>query len=380
MSPRPEAGRGAASALAASALVSLLGAAPLAAGSPAAEADDDPARPLDERTLRAAYLDLLGRPPLQAEREGWKRETRDALVQRLLDTPEFWESWTESQLYYFLLIDNFRPTAASVLAVPEDLAAGRIGVREALHRVAISPSFDRRNPGPDTFVSVVMEQLLGLTVQDSPRELEVAKNVYEGGKGSFLGRTASSQSDLVHVAMNDRLAVRHLLGREYRRIVRAEPPRRELGRWAIRLEKEPLVFAEIVREWLSSDAYEERLASWQPMPNHMFVRALFVDLADRVPDPDELQRMRNALDGLADPGPLRSVLARLVLDSGTARIPTREEIADPEAWVADLFPRMLAREATLAEREAFVGALGEPECRPSTVVYAIVSHPDYPTW
>ena len=69
----------------------------------------------------------------------------------------FWRAWLEEQLYYFLLVDNFRPTSQRVLDAPGDLSKGKIGAREALHRIVLSASFDRRNPGPDTFVTVVME-------------------------------------------------------------------------------------------------------------------------------------------------------------------------------------------------------------------------------
>ncbi len=87
--------------------------------------------------------------------------------------------------------------------------------------------------------------------------------------------------------------------------------------------------------------------------------------------------MRDALDGLSDPGPLRSILARLLLDSGTAALPARAEIEDPTAWIAELFERLLGRTASAEELRTFVTAFHDPACRPSTVVYALISHPEY---
>ena len=40
----------------------------------------------------------------------------------------------------------------SVEAIPAGLTAGKLSVRDAIHRIALLPSFDLRNPGADTFV------------------------------------------------------------------------------------------------------------------------------------------------------------------------------------------------------------------------------------
>jgi len=339
-----------------------------------------PERPLDARRLRALYLDLLGRPPLLEERREWSQKRFDTLVDGLLGTEEFWNAWLEEQLYYFLLVDNFRPTSERVLSAPRDLHTGRIGVREALHRILLSASFDRRNPGPDTFVTVVMEQLLGATVKKSPRDLEIGKRVYDGTPGSFLGRNGSSQADIVRIAIEDRQALRHFLEREHLRLLRAEPDSRELAGWVRQLESNEASYPAILRSWFLSQGYEQRLERLAPLPNGAFVRALFVDLTDALPSEDEAQRMRNALDGLADAGPLRSVLARLLIDSGNAHIPSRQDIENPSAWIAAMFERFLGRSASAEESRVFVQAFTDPVCRPQTVVYAIVSHPEYQTW
>jgi hypothetical protein len=52
-------------------------------------------------------------------------------------------------------------------------------------------------------------------------------------------------------------------------------------------------------------------------------------------------------------------------------------VRDPTAWVAGLFERLLGRAASEAELAAFVSAFHDPACKPGTVVYAIVSHPEY---
>jgi hypothetical protein len=45
-----------------------------------------------------------------------------------------------------------------------------------------------------------------------------------------------------------------------------------------------------------------------------------------------------------------------------------------------MFSRFLGRPASAEELSVFVTAFHDPACRPTTVVYAIVSHPEYQTW
>jgi hypothetical protein len=338
------------------------------------------AQPLDPGTLRTLFLDLLGRPPFEAERLEWSQRDSTELIDACLGGQEFWENWLEEQLYYFLLIDNFRPMNEGVLSLPAELAAGSLGVRGCLHRICLSSSFDRRNPGPDTFVSVVMEQLLGLTVQKIPRELEIGKKLYDGRAGTFLGQNGSSQADVVRIAIEDERALRHLLLREHQRLLRCDPSERQLGSWTKSLAADERALVPIYREWLLSGAHARRRAQRAPEPNRLFVRALFVDLLGRLPTEQEAQRLRGALDGLADSGPLRSVVARLVLDSGQAALPERGAIPDPAQWIQGLFSRLLGRAAAPQELAVFLEVFADPACRPETVLYAIVSHPDYQTW
>jgi hypothetical protein len=248
---------------------------PTLAQVPAARGDDPAGSEvgLDAGSLRAVALDLLGRPPLPAERERWLGQGLENVLDEVVGGLEFWERWTEEQLYYFLLIDNFRPHTAGVLGMPEDLRVGRIGVREAAHRIAITASFDQRNPGPDTFVSVVMEQLLGLVVQDSPRELALGKRLYDGEMARFLGRKGGSQADVVRIAIEDDRFLPELLRREHRRFVRRDPPPRDLAGWARRLEEDPLAYPELVRGWMHGEAYEARLREKVVQPNRLYVRA-----------------------------------------------------------------------------------------------------------
>ncbi|MBK7875056.1 MAG: hypothetical protein IPJ77_04775 [Planctomycetes bacterium] len=336
-----------------------------------------PSELLAPRLLRTLAMDALGRPPLESERAEWSTKSRAELVDALLATRAFWDHWKEEQLYYFLLLNNFRPKSDRVAAISAELAEGQLEVRAATHRIALSSSFDQRNPGADTFVTVVMEQLCGLEVKKNARELEIGKKVYDGADGTFLGASGKTQADLVRIAIQSPQFTRHFLAREYARYVHAKPDPKELATWAARFDADPKSFRGIVRDWLLSPAYDARVARGAPQENRLFVRALYVDLVGRAPTDEEAEPLREALDGLADPTPLRGVFARLLIDSDKVKLPKREELADAGAWIDGLFARLLGRAPSTEERATFVGSLAEPGCRTQTVVYAIVSGAEY---
>jgi hypothetical protein len=147
--------------------------------------------------------------------------------------------------------------------------------------------------------------------------------------------------------------------------------------WALAFHRDPRAYSGIVREWLLSPAYDERLEEDVLAPNRLFVRSLFVDLTDRLPQPDEAEALRQALDGLADSLPLRAVVARMLIGSGRVPLPAKDEIEDPTAWVSGRFRRLLAREPEPEELKAFVHAFHQPECEPRLLVEALVSDREY---
>lgn len=336
-----------------------------------------PARQLDHGMLRSVYFDLLGRPPLRAETDAWLGKGLNELLDELIGSPEHWSAWYEQQLFHFLLIDNFRPQSQRVLALPMALAEKRLDVRDAIHQICLCSSFELRNPGADTFVTVVLEQLTGMTVQSNVRELEIGKAIYDGGQGLFLGRTGKTQADVVRIAIESKSFCREFLQREYRRIVRVDPPKKGFASSVRSFCKSPSAYPVLVREWMLSEAYGVRLAQRVGIPNRLFVKTLFVDLLDRLPTAAEEEPLREALDGLSDSGPLRSIVARLLLDSELVKLPTRDEIEDRRAWIQELFLRLLGRPCTPSELTVFVDAFSNPACRTETVLYAIISHSDY---
>lgn len=332
-----------------------------------------PAEPrrLSAGELRRVCLDLLGRPPLAEERARWTDASADAVLEELVASRRFWEQWLDEQLWYFLLVDQFAPRGEGVLRLPDELAAGELDAREAVHRIALAPNFDQRNPGADTFVTVVMEQLCGLQVDKARRELELGKKMYEGAEARFLGGAGRSQSDVVKLAVASDEFARHYIAREHARVAHRAAEPRQLAAWARRFAKEPREYPILVREWLSGASLDERLARRRPLSNRAWARALHVDLMGREPTREELEPMRQALDALADPAPLCGVMARLLLDGGKARIEAPG--ADRAAWVRARWLEVLGREPRPDELAGVVEAMARPGCRVETVLYALVT-------
>lgn len=319
----------------------------------------------------------MGRPPLPAERERWLGEPLQDFVRAVLVTEECWAHWLSEQLYYFMLIDQFRPVKTSLDEIPAMLAARSMSPRDALHRIALSTSFDQRNPGADTFVTVVMEQFCGIEVQRATRELELGKTAYDGGSGLFLGTMANSQSDVVSIAARHRDAVRHVLGREHERLCRAPLGRKGRGKLARQLHDAPELFFDIFEGWLLSDAYAQRVAEGAPVENHVWVRMVFVDLSGALPSVGDVEALRSALDGLGDPAPLRSAIVRMLLSSDGTRAPGRSAVKSVGDWVDGLFARLLGRAASARERGAFIAAAKADDSGPETVLYTLMTSPEY---
>ena len=327
----------------------------------------------DNRNRPAA----LGTQQLAEERQAWLGQPRGRVIDDLWSLELTWQHWLEEQLYFFMLIDQFRPVGTSLDEVPGRLQRGAMSAAEALHRIALSTSFDLRNPGADTFVTVVMEQFCGIEVQSSKRELEIGKGAYDGRAGVFMGSRAESQSDVVEIAANHKDAARYLVGREYERLTRTPMPKRERARAGKRLYREAYAFPDFVKAWLASDAYAERVARGAPMSNRTWVRAVHVDLGAPPPTAETTEALRSALDGLGDPAPLRSTIARMLLDAEGTKAPRGPELEDAAAWVEDVFKRLLGRPATDEEKSAFTGVASGAGDGPTLVLYTLLSSPEY---
>lgn len=342
---------------------------------------DDPekAQPLNGKWLRALFLDLFGRPPLAAERKKWLGKTRDELVEFALGAESSWRHWLDEQLYYFMLIDMFRPVGTTLDELPLALAKRKMTPRDVLHRVAISTSFDQRNPGADTFVTVVMEQLCGLEVQRFQRELEIGKSAYDGNSGVFLGSSASSQSDVVTIAIRHKDAAKHFVAREHERLCRVPIARKMLSKTARLIQKDPAATVDMYTAWFRSEAYAKRVKAGAPVSNYVWVRAVFVDLSDALPEDGDVEALRSALDGLGDPAPLRSAMVRMFLNSDGTRAPRKADIAEPKAWIDASFERLLGRPAAAAERDAFLEVLASGDDGPELCLYTLMTSAEYET-
>ena len=175
------------------------------------------------------FFDLKRRTPRLDEIIAWHDRTHDEMVASFLKDEETWASWFEDQLFYFLLLDQFRPKEGRLTTLPARLTARKTTVPMALQEIVRSQYFGARNPGNDTFVTVVLEQCLGLVVQERKnlRVLETGKKMYDGYRMK-LYKEAKRFWCRGWEARRDRCATCRLLpGRPMETASRARPCRRE---------------------------------------------------------------------------------------------------------------------------------------------------------
>ncbi|MFT7464472.1 MAG: hypothetical protein ACI9EF_002828 [Pseudohongiellaceae bacterium] len=329
------------------------------------------------RHARAIYLDLLGRTPDLDELQLAAGSSPSMMLRLLCGTHGFWQHWYEEQLYYFLLLDNFRPhDPGPGQRLPDLLASGDLDVCSALRATVGSSAFHRANPGNDTFVSVVFEQLLGMTVQKQPALLEAGKRMYDGHGASLWGQSGKSQSDVVRIAAAQPAFIERFVEREYSRFIGRAPGRKEAQRWSSELAHDPGLYADLVMGWLLSPAYGDRLQRLRRKSNRQFLQGLFVDLTGRPPDVETLERCRRALSAVADAGPLRSVIARVLLRADTLDLPSRDSLPVDDL-VIHVFRRFLGRSPSPHEMDTFVTIFEQCECETDTLVRAVTTHWEY---
>jgi len=129
--------------------------------------------------------------------------------------------------------------------------------------------------------------------------------------------------------------------------------------------------------------------------NTQFVRSVYADLIGRAPESyeftvsvggQELARFEIAeqnvlvglLDGIGDPRPLRALLVAGLVGSAEVSLPSREEVADPAAFIAEKFRTLLGREPSAYELRAFSDEWrSDPAVGPKTIVRALIGSREY---
>jgi hypothetical protein len=328
------------------------------------------------RLLRRLTQDLLGRTPSPAEAKSFLGAAPLTVVQRLLASLEAMQVWLEEELYFFLLIDNFRPKTKIIESIPQRLKDRNLTIPEAMTEIVLSTGFTLRNPGNDTFVTVLYEQLLGIAVQDTKNKplLEAGKKMYDGKRVKLLGGEGQSQADLVKLVFAEPGCTRHLLDRHHRRLFGA-PLGKDQEPLVQRVHEKPAEFLVVLAEWLASVAYAKGIESRRLRTDHQFIRSLYMDLLERTPTYDELRNMRNAMLSMADPTPIRTVMAKVILDSGKALLPACDSGKEAE-FVRRCFLRYLGRDPGQQEEQKFVQELGAG-AKPEQVVRALVGSLEY---
>jgi len=331
------------------------------------------------RLVRRRFLDLLGRGPTEAEVLAASKAGETAAVDALLRSQEFWRNWYEEELYFFLLIDQFRPTDGSLASLPDRLASGSVEPRSALAEIVISQYFAARNPGNDTFVTVIMEQVVGLKVQEkaNAKDLDGGKKMFDGYPAAFLGEKGDSQADIVKIAFAKRAMSERYIERLHRRIVGSEIAAPERSAAAERFERAPAELPAIIRAWVLSPAYASASKYPREKTDAQWIRTLYADLLGARPDYREFRDTRNALLALADSTPIRRVLGKVVVDSKKSDRAAAVG-ADGKRWIEERFLLLLGRGPRAEEAAAFEEVLRESG--PRIVLQALVQSREYQSY
>jgi len=301
------------------------------------------------RLVRRLFFDLKRRTPKLDEIMYWHDRTHAEMVDAFLADEETWAGWFESQLFYFLLLDQFRPREGRLTTLPARLTQRKVTVPMALQEIVRSQYFGARNPGNDTFVTVVLEQCLGLVVQERKnlRILEAGKKMYDGYKAKIFKEKGNSQATFVRICFQQRLFYDHLIRRSWK--------------------------------WLTGPAYVKGVEEARTKDEIPYVRGLFVDILGRTPTYQELRNVRNAFLSLADPTPIRLVMGRVLLESGQVKMP--ESSIAARRFVQEQFIRLLARQPNRNELDTFTDLLkNDPQVTPSVILWTLISSPEYQSY
>jgi hypothetical protein len=126
-----------------------------------------------------------------------------------------------------------------------------------------------------------------------------------------------------------------------------------------------------------------------------FVRGIYADILGRAPERydfvvtldgqpgftlpiDEESFLVNTLDGMGDPGPLRALIVKGMVESGEVQLPAKSAVADPDAFITDQFRRLLGREPNAYELSAFATQWrSDTAVGPKAIVRAIAGSREY---
>lgn len=218
----------------------------------AGELVDAPARAPAAATGPAgarAFEALAGRAPTAEEAAALGNLQGEALARALLTSPEPYRAWWAAELEHLGLTGEHQPKGGTWASVPDRLRAGRLSALDALQALLFSQAWTARHAGKEAYVAALLERVLVLTGPDAAAERESAERLHDGHAGSFLGKKAESQADLVRIAGQDARSRRALLARAHRRVVGRDAAAAVLDAALARVQETPADFFPIVVGW-----------------------------------------------------------------------------------------------------------------------------------
>lgn len=332
--------------------------------------------PESRQFVKEFYLDLLQRGPSQAELLYAAGLDRRQLVEFLFDSYEYHDRWYRDQLYFMFLLREFDPRGVPWMAeIPAHLYEGEMNQLEALQALATSQFFHFRNLGPNNYTLAVFEHFLGRLPNEA--ENKDSNFMFNGNPTELLSKPGNKQFDVASIVLHNGHAIRHYVKRMYTRYFEGEIDEAELASATQLLMAEPEKVLDIQLQWVLSDRYFAHVPKLRPKSDIQYIRMLYVDLLNREPTQDEFDYVQNALQSFADPIPLRSVIAKILLDSKFVQIPAKPvEDAMPD-WIRAQYLRFLSRGPGEAEMDATLTALRAEGVTCKTIWQGILSSQEY---
>ena len=332
--------------------------------------------PDSRQFVKEVYLDLLQRGLSQAELLYAAGLDRRQLVEFLFDSYEYHDRWYRDQLYFMFLLREFDPRGVPWMReISAQLYRGEMSQLEALQALANCQQFHFRNLGPNNYTLAVFEHSLSRLPDEG--ENKNSNFMFNGNPTDLLGRAGAKQFDVADIVLHNEQAIRHYIGRMYARYFVGEIDPAELETLTGRLLAEPEKVLDVQREWVLSDRYFGQVPKLRPKSDIQYIRMIYVDLLNREPTQDEFDYVQNALQSFADPIPLRSVIAKILLDSKFVQIPAKPPAQERPGWIRAQYLRFLSREPDQRELEVTVAALDQEKVTCKTIWQGLLSSQEY---
>lgn len=353
------------------------------------------------KTVRGIYMDVLGRAPTEEELSRDAAKAPAQLVKELTASYEFWNWFYEEELFHLELTDTYRPIDLDFdyITLPSAMHNGKATILDSYEQLLKGLYFLAKNYGEEEYPRALWMYLYDKDLLDEPDLFDASKAMMRFEEEqenapvdkktkkkaapkvpSVFGKPGKNHADLAKICLEQPAFAESMAARLRKRYTGIDPTAAEAKKDAAALlagwksGKEAL--AGLVTEWCSSPAYLARVNSHRRKSDAVFVRTLYVDMFNRVPEFGEFWGCYRIIRSVSDSEPMRNIVAGMMADAEEADLPNKNEIVRSE-WIKEQIVKFLGREPKAGEVARLDGIFARPECTARLVIRALVTHPEY---